>query len=1201
MRKYYSWNIALIIVCFVSAFCIESYLTKSHNLTQYAHDISKKLSEREQESDSLFSDNSCFFRYFAGLDSSTTCKSVAINTAKALTNKSYTFAVFKNDTSTYISTNDVNLDSILYVNSPVVQLNDGYYVQRCQTYSQDSSLKLCRLIRLKKNYNVTSKYLDNAFSGNVNIPGYIQLSTVEPTPYVVKSNSGLPVAYLTSDSKAMGLTMQIALFLLYIFGFISTLVFVHKMAKMIQKANKVLAVLFIIFMFIILNVAYYYLQLETHFPDITCLKIAFVGPDTLRGSLASVLVNIFILLWIVYFFYAERSKQKIYNFNVYLKYPMSVLEHFLIVLCGFMTVGIHRHLVQFSTFDIDFDNVFDIDTYSMTAIFCILLVWFIYSIFVYHTTISIRNLGLSTTFRSIISPMLAIGLGFSFLQQFGLGIDARQVLISVFFFIVAYDYFIGKRDPILGWGICSLLLYSVASATLLNTYKQQKDYKTIREYVNNLDVQKDSIAEVQIKKIAANFENTTHTTIEEGTASIKKMFNSDAYLPDHYELTLRNTNTVTDSSLRNFTSTYNRISYIKDISNCASNDSVWYRMEVTQLNESSTAIYHDDLFKTPMKEMQFMNNISFAIYKDDLCINKSKNFDENDLVKLPTPEPDYTQNVVLDDKHYYIGHFSKHKMIYVCHKSGGIAKGIYLVSHLFVLMLGITAFLWLSYKIFALLLGYRKDNKFTSLRLRIQGSFVGLCLISGIVLAIFSMVNSDKTAERNYQEQTISKARSVKENIKNMLSYMPFSPMDSLSQMTKIINDISVIHNVDIDLYGTDGRLLVGMEKDIFRKGILAKRMNNVAFLKLMETQDSNFVNNENIGNLAYKTAYFKVFAGTDKPVAYAAMPQYRREQIMQDNRADSIGLLLTTYILLLIPALVLAYNISKRITQPIKRIGDAMALVTDSENSMMRIEDYSSNDELGIFVQKFNTMVDQIGENNKNVKSIAQLESWKDMARLVAHDIKNPLSPLKLSIQYLQAIYKRGDAALFEQHFNVISNNILQQIAIIITMVEDFTSINTPRKVNADRLSVNSVLEHVSTLYQHADENVFLDFTIPEHDSYIYADRSQITRIFDNLVKNGIQAVQAKEISGRVTISTYGRDKNMIGIKVSDTGKGIPKDNYGKVFLPSFTTKTSGSGIGLAVCKNMVTAANGNIRFESEEGIGTDFYVEFPTFADVE
>ncbi len=1195
MRKYYSWNIALIILCFLFAYGIESYLTKAHNLTQYAADISNTLAQKEQESDSLFSEQSSFLRFFGGLDSSPTCANTALATARVLSSKPYTIVLYRGDSVLYTSNNLVLPDSLSMSCAPFIHLHNGYYVQRTQASALDSGLVLSRLVLVKNDFRFKSKYLDEGFVGQSEIPSAVSLTDVV-TPYAIRSNSGLSVAYIQSAHQSMSQPLQLFLFLLYMIGFASMMLLGHKIAKGIQVKHKFLPILTMISMFVLVHFIYYYSDFGTHFPDLVFLKESFKGPSIIRGSLASILLNIFALLWFIYFVYGQKTTQNRAVLPNSVKYVMSVMEHGLIVLCGFIAIDIHRHLIRYSTFDFDFDNVFEIDSYSMAAILCILLIWFVYSIFVYHTTTNIRSLNLPDRYRSIISPLIAIVTGYFALLYFDIGINPLQIVISLYIFIVSFDFFMGKKDPILGWGITALLLYSIASATLLNTYKQQKDFEIIKKYISALNVSKDSIAELEVRSLSQSFSKANIKTRAEGLNFIQKTFNANAYLPDYYELTVRPTSAVTDSSLRDVTTMYHRTSYIKDLNNPILGDSAWYRIELMQRDESIYDAYHDDLFKMPMKDMSSMSDVNFAIYKDGLCVNKSKNFEDKDLTYLTAPEVNFTSDIYMDDKHYVIGHFDRGKLIYVSLKSGGFKKSAYLVSHLFVLMIGISAFLWLGYSIISALLGYTEIKRFTSLRLRIQMAFIGLCLGSGTILAMFSIYNSTQTVEKNYQDQIYSKAKSVELNVKNMFSYMTYPPMDSMAKLTKVINDISKIHNIDVDLYSTDGRLLIGADKDIFRKGIIAPRMNADAYLNLSKTDNIDCINLENIGNLNYKTAYFKLQSASGEAIAYAAMPLYTREQILQDNRADSIGILLTTYILLLIPALLLAYNISRRITYPIKKLGDVMAQVMDLNQPITKIEDYESDDELGAFVQQFNNMADQIEENTKKLKEMAQLESWKDMARLVAHDIKNPLSPLKLSMQYLETVYKKGDMDLFDRQFGKISKSFLTQIDQIITMVDDFTSINVTRKGAPNRLSIIEVLEHVSNTYQHADENVTLDFDVPDFDAYIYADRSQITRIFDNLVKNGIQAVQAKEIGGRVTISTYGMDKNMIGIKISDNGKGIAKENYNKVFLPSFTTKTSGSGIGLAVCKNMVTAAKGNIRFESEEGVGTDFFVEFPT-----
>ena len=1205
MRKYYSWNIALIIVCFCTAFGIERYMSKDRCLMQYSNEISTKLSALEQDCDDLLSEQSPYLNYYFCIDISPSAAAFALDKAEKINNKPYTLFLLNKDSVISVSNNLVALDTSLQDNS-FVKLSNGYYFVKKKTYpSIDSGLQAIALILIKRDYNANSDYINNTFEVDSDIPESISMDAKVVSSYPIYSKSGQTLAFLDSDKPTMSHKLQIWVYVLYVLGFVLVLILGQIVAQQMKKKYHSLSLALLVFVFVLVAFGYHFMDFGAHFSSFVFLQPSFMGVSGYSGSLSDVMVSILLLLWFLSYVFNNYSNNNLGSIHRFLPWFITVAEHILVVFCGFMAVSVHRLLINSSTFVFDFNDLYKIDGFNIASIVCILLVWFIYTLVVYHSIKSIHRFGLPDFFRSAISPAIAVGIGVFSLSYFNLGLTAIQISISLYAFIVLFDIFMtshkASNDYMVSWGLFGITIYAFASAILLNTFRDLKNNEKYTAYVNTLNEQGDNKALENIKKITQVFENQKVKDAEDAKKQLSQLFNNNAYLPDHYTLDIRSTNVVLDSSIRNFTNTYSVISYITDCQNRSLGDSIWYRMEVVQKNESKANCYHEDLFKTPFSNLEANDDLEFAIYQGDVCINKSKKFDTDDLAKIAIPSVQSTHIVSLPTKNYYVGNFDKNKIIYVSHSESSILKYLYLASYLFLLMVGLVFLLWLITKVLSIATRTYQPTQNASLRYRIQTTFVSLTIFSGAILLVSSVVNMNNLVERNYKDQLGSKSRSVEMNIENVFSKLNYLPLDSLGNISKIINDISMIHDVDVDLYDLAGNLISNSDKDIFRKGIVAPRMNGSAYHILDGKKNRNTTLDESIGNLDYKTAYFSINDNNDNLIAYAALPLYSREKILKAEQTQLLGLLMSSFILLIIPAVILSSSISKKITQPLKIIGEKLMTLTNLDEVPTKIDIKINDSDLSPFVEKYNTMIEHMSEKDDKLKNMARLESWRDMAKIVAHDIKNPLTPLKMLIQMLPIFYARDSREQFSEKLIRTCKSVETQIEQILRMVEDFTSVNTPQKTTMERLSINNLLNHVYTTYMHADPNVALDFELPTADYFVYADKSQLMRLFDNLVKNGLQAVQAKQVSGRVSISLYnskGEDR-MIGIKVSDTGNGIPKDIQSKVFMPNFTTKTGGSGYGLAVCKNMVTAANGTIDFKSEVGIGTDFYVELPLVED--
>ena len=251
----------------------------------------------------------------------------------------------------------------------------------------------------------------------------------------------------------------------------------------------------------------------------------------------------------------------------------------------------------------------------------------------------------------------------------------------------------------------------------------------------------------------------------------------------------------------------------------------------------------------------------------------------------------------------------------------------------------------------------------------------------------------------------------------------------------------------------------------------------------------------------------------------------------------------------------------------------------------------WNKNDEIGKLISIYNLTVKKLKESAKIITKIERDSAWRDMAKQVAHEIKNPLTPLKLNIQYLQSFVSREPERAGEM-IRQLAPGLIEQINNldkIATEFSDFAKMPTARN---EKVNLNEIVKAVHDFFRKR-EDLEIQLYVPINDVIVFADKNHIVSILNNIIKNAIQAIPT-ERKGKITIDLYKEKDNSI-IKITDNGIGISDEMKTKVFSPNFTTKSSGTGLGLAISSNMIQAFNGKIYFVTKINVGTSFYVEIP------
>ena len=482
-------------------------------------------------------------------------------------------------------------------------------------------------------------------------------------------------------------------------------------------------------------------------------------------------------------------------------------------------------------------------------------------------------------------------------------------------------------------------------------------------------------------------------------------------------------------------------------------------------------------------------------------------------------------------------------------------------------------------------------------RQKLQLSFISILLFSftliGVVIAFLTIKQYKTKHYENIQEKLHSVYNELESRISMEILFTSEWKSSNYNSQDEMLIRLSNIFNTDINLYNLNGYLIATSRPEIFYRSLTSQRINNMASINLGHLKKSEYFQEEKIGNLEYISAYIPFYNADNELLAYLNLPYFRMQSVLAREISDMIVTVINFTLLLIVIAMSLAVFISGRLTSPLTILSSRLASVELGKKSEHL--SYNGNDEVGELVRQYNRMVDELEESAQKLANSEREYAWREMAKQIAHEIKNPLTPMKLNVQQLLKSWTDGVPG-FEKKLKRFTKNQIEYIDNLSSIASEFSSF---AKIPEANPVIVDLLEQIKTTFElfKSSDNIAFRIGFPHDEKVmIYADKEQINSIFSNLIKNGIQSIPpGKEGIIKVNIEK-GIDK--IVVSVTDNGTGIPESLRKKMFTPNFTTKSSGTGLGLSIVKRYVENAGGRIWYESETNKGSAFFVEFPLMA---
>ncbi len=1117
------------------------------------------------------------------------------------------------------------------------RVQNGYYVWRRVM----AGPYLCvALIPVKWDYHIDNTYLKNVFTAGDRISNNYEISDKEGVA-AISSLHGSHLFYLSRNAGVIIQSNTTAAAWLRILAAFCLLLFIHLTAGFFAKRfNISVGCFFLTGTVVLLRVLSYFYPIPLNLRQFDLFDPQVYASDAVLKSLGDLLINAVLFVWVILF-----VRQQLYD-NTSFSPPAKKWQKIALAISGALILiaatltGGHILLKMVADSQIPFDviNFSRLNVYSAIGflVLCFIAIGYFFTtqvvLYFLKPVYEGKNqlLYLTVTVCSLVYLSLRMG---NSINEF----DLFTLCWLLVFLLLLNNSFWSLPGNVVGSSklIFWLFFFSVSITAVIVQQNNKKERGKREHYAetlgNKADPNNERILNTMITDFNANFleSNFSRFRQDEQTSQAlrdslvsgnfsgytgrykTKIFIFDAdqqplFNPDSTTFTSLNAiiNTQAQSTnkpgLYYYDEAYDRFSYIfrKEVKDTAGLTQGFVIIRATPMEYKNEALYPELFFKGTENAIENSPDYAFAVYSKGNLVSRHNDYSfptsllESDVPDKQEPFTGVNRNG-FDELWYKDG---PGKVVIIARERKFFIESITLFSYLFCSFLLITAVLWLLNAFVRARLKTERWRKYFQLTIRnqVHATIIFISVLSFVVIGIATVFFFINRYENNNKEK-LSKAIQLMERqvsaINDIEAFDDEVKMyDSLNlpRLKAAIGSISDIHAVEINLYGLDGDLKLSSYPLPYEKEIVSTKINPDAFYHLSMLREAQYFTKESIGNLVYLSNYLPVIDKNGHVSAYLNIPYFTSQANLKQEISNFFVAIINLNAFIFLIAGIVALFIANRITRSFSFISDKMRDV--NLGKLNEAIEWNRNDEIGLLVAEYNKMVAKLDESAAAFAKSEREDAWREMARQVAHEIKNPLTPMKLSLQYLQKSINSNAPNVNELSASV-AQTLVEQIDHLSQIAGEFgqfANIGNPKKEVFD---LNELLKLVAQL--HVAENSLLTWQFWPQPVIIHADRTHINRLFTNLLQNAMQSVpEGKQPVVRVENSV---SDSRVLITVTDNGSGIPEEMQSKIFTPNFTTKTSGTGLGLAMCKGIVEQAGGRIWFETKLDVGTAFYVELP------
>ncbi len=879
-----------------------------------------------------------------------------------------------------------------------------------------------------------------------------------------------------------------------------------------------------------------------------------------------------------------------------------------------------RELVVNSGLNFDFSNVLNQGKGPVISLILLAILLFRYFVFAYNINKSLLKNGIR-----LKKKLIGMAIGFLFILPFvlmtNLDLPLAMLLLVAILFALLFDIFITTQSPSLGWLVIWTFFFAAFSTIALFKFNKDKDFEERQKLIDVLSNRDDSLLMKDLSSFVNQLKNSKKANEALSTAIIhqdeirakeviQSVLNQYDYIRQYYtvDFFIHKNDSSYLRSQQNIIQLFSRHpirfeenpAFLKAYSAVAFH-SWWIKIywqgiqekpspEIFFLISKKLILPRQQIFdvKNFYKGQHALGKYDYAIYHNGDLIESQGNIY---LDHIKVDEQRGKDNVLIEStgngRSEVSTSIDSNYSIIVGKDLLGLLKPVSLCSLLIVILLFLVILIAFLNQYFNIL---PEDlpihiSRYFNLRQRIEYSIILVIMVSFVIIALITGNYFRNLSFKMEESQLKDKIFTLASDIESTLGQ---TGLDSLNE--NVLRKVAQSHQTNYSMFNTRGfevfSSVTGRET---RK--MQSMMPPIPYLQLNFKNKLIFYELTDDGNYI-KAAYVRLRQGDDERSAWLSVPYSEGNTNTFFAASDFLGTLLNVYIFLLLVAGGIAYFVANSVTKPLVRLMENLRQIKlGKKNEQLKWE---QQDEIGTLIYEYNNMITQLEESTDLIIKSEREGAWRDMAQQVAHEIKNPLTPMKLSIQYLERKIMSLSKEEAQQVVKETANTIIEQIDNLASIASEFSNFAKMPAPVIEYLNFNELITSIHELFRKKDDIAF-SLRVPMDDIIIMADKSHMVRVLNNLMQNAIQSIPPGK-SGKIDIELR-QDKEHAILSIKDNGIGIPTEMYEKVFYPRFTTKNSGMGLGLAMCKSIIDSIQGTITFKSELNTGTTFYISIPIF----
>lgn len=1129
-----------------------------------------------------------------------------------------------------------------YVNADFedyMELANGDYLVIKRTLELGGNIVMSyALIPIKTDFFLNTEYLPKEFVFSNTADKRVSKSD-HVTDFPVRSLSGKTLFYLEKkNSGAVPYNSNLTL-ILRLGGIMLLLLFIHLMAESwALRKNLWVGIAFLGFALLVIRISTYLFPAILNLRQFELFDPTIYGSNIIQRSLGDLLFNSIFFCWFVLFVWSKLQHIELpgSRFPLWVRWVAGILSLCLLIYSTFILSSVIRSIVTDSKISFDVTDFSSLNIYTVIGFIvlaCLSLAYY------YFTQLLFRII--FPLFKNNTWPIY-FAIGFAGLVYLTVRSGDPTVLfyIPVLAWLLLYTWLINRRGLILyniRINIAGILfwifVFSVSISAIMLAENKSAEWTKRRSYAEKLATQTDPTNERELSIaiqyldndfLLSNFRRLQNpvankfirdSVVTTNYSGYLDKYDTRLYIYDSTHKPLFNEDPITFETLNSiitarakptstpglyyYATAFDKFTYITEriIKDTSGNNLGSFFIISNPKKYSSDALF-PVLFKQYKETDPESSTIYYyAIYDKKRLVSPDTKYPFPTRLKddqLPKEEVEPRQNNDYDELWYKA---SNEKVVVMARKRDTIIESITLFSYIFCSFLFMITLVQLLSMILKAAYSHKNLRTIfqTNIRTQVHSTIIFISLFSFFIIGIatisFFISRYNRTNTDKLSRAMILMVNEMRKKIGDHKTFDDVIPVyDTVANksLQTLVNEVSDIHGVDVNVYDLKGDLKVSSEPNVYEKGVLSRKIDPTAFFHLSRLNQVQWVQNEKIADFTYLSIYAPVRDDATGDVeAYLSIPYFSSQQELNQEISNFIVTVMNLNAFIFLIAGLIALFITNRITRSFSLISDKM-----KEVNLGRLNEeivWNRNDEIGELVKEYNKMVAKLGESAAALAKTEREGAWREMARQVAHEIKNPLTPMKLSLQYLQKSID-GNQPNVKELSSSVATTLVEQIDHLSKIAADFSQFANIGNIHAEKFDLHEVLRSLKELYK-SDERIDFIWQPVHRQIIVDADKTQINRLFTNLFANAREACDGH---CRIEV-TEELDNGAVRVNIKDNGEGIAPEMQSRIFIPNFTTKSSGTGLGLAMCKGIIEQAKGKIWFETGVGVGTTFHVELP------